>query len=91
MENLPIEIQREIIRFIPRHNNAQIIHDSRHLLSLKYVRKFMFESNQLYEHRIWNELKPVHLRSVFYGDTQKIIRSRISKGQYIQLRTIGLM
>lgn len=91
MELLPDEIKREIIRFIPRHDTAQIIHDSRYLLSLKYVRRFMFEDNPIYEQRIWDELKPVHLRSIFYGDTQKITRSKISKGQYIMLKGNGII
>ena len=55
MEHLPIEIQREIIKFIPRHDSAQIIYDSRYLLSLKYVRRFLFEDNPAYEKRIWDE------------------------------------
>lgn len=91
MELLPDEIKREIIKFIPRHDTAQIIHDSRYLLSLKYVRRFMFEDNPIYEQRIWDELKPVHLRSIFYGDTQKITRSNISKGQYIMLKGNGII
>lgn len=91
MELLPDEIKREIIRFIPRHDTAQIIHDSRYLLSLKYVRRFMFEDNPIYEQRIWDELKPVHLRSIFYGDTHKITRSKLSKGQYIMLKGNGII
>ena len=86
MEQLPDEIKRVIIRFIPRHDAAQIIHESRNLLSLTYVRRFVFD-NPVYEERIWDELKPVHLRSIFYGDIQKITRSKVSKGQYISLRT----
>lgn len=91
MEDLPTDIQRVIVKFIPRNDTAQIIHDSRYLLSLKYVRRFMFGGNILYEHRIWNELKPVHLRSMFYGDTKKITRTEISKGQYIELRRWNLI
>lgn len=91
MEHLPIDIQREIIKFIPRHDSAQIIYDSRHLLSLKYVRRFLFEDNPAYEKRIWDELKPTHLRSAFYGDAHKITRSQLSKGQYIYLKHRGLV
>ena len=91
MEHLPIEIQREIVKFIPRHDSAQIIYDSRYLLSLKYVRRFLFEDNPFYEGRVWDELKPTHLRSVFYGDTQKITRTQISKGQYIKLKRRDLV
>lgn len=91
MENLPLDIQREIIRFIPRHDSAQIIYESRHLLGLTYVRRYVFEGNPLYEERIWNQLKPSHLKSLFYGDTKKITRNLISKGQYIHLRKIGVI
>lgn len=91
MENLPVELKREIIKFIPRNDTAQLIHDSSCNLSLKYVRRFIFQDNPLYEERIWNELKPVHLKSLFYGDTKRITRNLISKGQYIQLRSIGVI
>ena len=91
MENLPVELKREIIRYIPRNDTAQIIYDSSCNLSLTYVRRFMFEENPLYEERIWNELKPSHLKSLFYGDTKKITRNLISKGQYIHLRKIGVI
>jgi hypothetical protein len=91
MEHLPIEVQRQIIKFIPRHDSAQIIYDSRYLLSLKYVRRFNFKDKPIYKQRIWDELKPAHMRSVFYGDSQKITRTQMSKGQYIHLKTRGLV
>tara|TARA_Y100000389_G_C17340916_1_gene453273 strand:+ start:744 stop:1019 length:276 start_codon:yes stop_codon:yes gene_type:complete len=89
MEQLPEDIKREIIRFIPRHDLAQIIHDSRCLISLTYVRRWMFDS-PVNEERIWGELNPVYLRSIFYGDTHKITRSKISKGQIIKLKRMRL-
>tara|TARA_A100001011_G_scaffold399945_1_gene511257 strand:+ start:3881 stop:4156 length:276 start_codon:yes stop_codon:yes gene_type:complete len=91
MEYLPTDVLRVILRFIPRNNTAQIIYDSRYLLSLKYVRKFMYQGNTLYEQRIWNELTPVHLKSIFYGDTKKITRTEISKGQYINLKRLKII
>ena len=91
MEQLPIELKRQIIKFIPRHDTAQIIHESRYLLSLTYVRRYIFEDNPVYEQRIWDELKPIHLRSMFYGDTQKITRTKISKGQYIKLQNKNII
>jgi len=90
MNTLPNELKREIIKFIPRNDTAQIIYDSRHLLSLKYVRRFVFD-NSVYEDRIWNELKPVQLRSIFYGDTQKITRTNISRGQHVHLRHMNVL
>ena len=89
MENLPDELKREIVKFIPRHDNAQIIHDSRHNLSLNYVRRFRYFENILYHKRIWEELKPTTLGTLFYGDNQKIIRSNVSKGEHIKLRIMG--
>jgi hypothetical protein len=91
MEYLPIDVQREIIKFIPRHDSAQIIYDSRYLLSLKYLKMSYFKDKPIYKLRIWDELKPFHLRSVFYGDSQKITRTQISKGQYVRLKTHGLV
>lgn len=88
MNNLPIEIKRIIIKFIPRANSAQIIYDSKKYMALKYTRRFMF-SNPLYVERIWEYLKPSSLKSIFYGgDSKIIIRNSISKGQYIALRKI---
>lgn len=87
---LPIELQRLIIRFIPRNNTAELIHKSKHLLSLNYVRKIMFD-NPLYKSRIWQELKPVQLRSIFYGDTQQITRNCISKGEWYRLRRFNIV
>ena len=91
MDALPDELKREIVKFIPRHDTAQMIHDSRYTLSLNYVRRFNYEDNLLYSQRIWEELKPINLKSVFYGDTHKITRSNISLGQYIQLRYRGIL
>ena len=91
---LPIDLQREIVGFIPRHPTAQIIYDSRNILSLNYVRRFNFETiyPPCYKRMfIWEELKPTNLKSVFYGDTKKIIRSNISKGQFIKLRSLGII
>lgn len=86
MEQLPIEIKREIVRFIPRHDTAQIIYDSRNSISLNYVRRYNYENYPLYEERIWDELKPEKLNTLFYGDQEMIVRSNVSKGQHIKLR-----
>lgn len=87
MEHLPIEIKREIVKFMPRHDTAQIIYDSRNNISLNYVRRYNYENYPLYEERIWDELKPEKLKSLFYGDKERIVRSNVSKGQHIRLRT----
>lgn len=98
METLPIELKREIVKFTPRHPAAQIMHDARQTLSLNYVRRYNFEDADFSQHQfghrrmfIWEELKPSNLKSIFYGDTKKITRSNISKGQYIQLRRLGVI
>ena len=86
MEQLPIDVKREIVKFIPRHDTAQIIHDSRHNLSLYYIRGYKYENTPLYHKRIWQELKPETLKSLFYGDNKQITRSSVSKGQLIKLQ-----
>lgn len=88
MENLPDELKREIVKFIPRHDSAQIIYESRHYLSLKYVRRYRLLDNPLYEQRIWKELKPTTLGTLFYGDSQQIARSDVSKGEHIKLKML---
>lgn len=89
MEHLPIELKRVIVKFIPRHDAAQIIHDSGRNVSLYYVRRYKYEDRPLYHKRVWEELKPEALKSLFYGDSKHIIRSNVSKGQHIRLRTQG--
>ena len=86
MDELPIELKREIVKFAPRHPTAQIMHDSRQTLSLNYVRWTNYE--RMF---IWEELKPSNLKSIFYGDTKIITRSNISKGQYVKLRNLGII
>ena len=90
MEDLPIELRRLIIRFIPRNDCAEIIHNSKKNLVLKYTRKYKFE-NQLYIDRIWNYLKPSALKCIFYGgDNKLIVRNSISKGQYVHLKKMNI-
>jgi len=91
MENLPNELKREIVKFIPRHDTAQMIYDSSRNLSLYYVRMYKYEDRPLYHKRIWEELKPETLKSLFYGDSKQIIRSNVSKGQHIRLRAQGIL
>lgn len=95
MEKLPIEMKRKIVKFIPRHPTAQMIYDSRHRLSLTYIRRYNFENDfpatsLVRRMFIWEDLKPSNLKSTFYGDAYMIIRSNISRGQYIQLRHLGI-
>ena len=94
MMKLPIELEREIVKFTPRHPTAQIMYESRHTLSLNYVRKYKFKSdtNPYYQRMfIWEDLEPACFESIFYGDTKMITRSNISKGQYIKLRSLGIV
>lgn len=86
INDLPYDVRREINRFIPRHDMAQIFYESSNTISLKYVRKYHFENNILNEKRIWKELSPVHLKSIYYGDQNKILRREISKAQHILLK-----
>uniref|UniRef100_A0AB39JG12 F-box domain-containing protein n=1 Tax=Florenciella sp. virus SA2 TaxID=3240092 RepID=A0AB39JG12_9VIRU len=91
MESLPLELQRIIIKFIPRNDCAQLIYDSKQELSLKYIRKYKF-GKQLYIDRIWEYLKPTSLKTIFYGGEKKlIVRNSISKGQYIHLNNMNIL
>ena len=71
LKDLPVELQRLVVRFLPRHPMAQLLHDSAHSLTLKYVRQFQFEHERLKE-----DLRPSRLGSVYYG---RILRTKISQ------------
>ena len=63
--NLPIELKRAILRFIPRNETAQIMHEQESL-SLQYVRNYKY--SPLYKNLIWECLKPYQVKSLYYGD-----------------------
>ena len=82
---LPDDIISLIICFIPRNKTAEIIHKYSFNLKLRYVRKFAFYKSAC-KYNVWNDLKPSNLLSIFYGDKKHIIRSNISKGQFVKLK-----
>lgn len=101
---LPLELQREIIRFIPRNETAEAMYKSRYMLKLRYVRRKEFlqplpsckdniweDIVPFFRHNIGADIAPSKLQSMYYGDIYKIIRTDITKGQYIALRKIGIL
>lgn len=87
LKNIPPELRRIIIRFIPRSKTAKIIHNSlSNIISLKYVRIYKFSDTE-----VWNDLKPSTLQTVFYGDKKHIIRRDISRGERLRLMKYGII
>lgn len=68
---LPPELQRLVVRFLPRHVIAQAFHENADTHTLKYVRRFQFNQEHMKE-----ALRPSHLKSVYYG---RILRVKISQ------------
>jgi hypothetical protein len=77
LKELPPELQRLVARFIPRHQIAQLFHDMKDSLTLKYVRLFQFEQEWL-----TNELRPYLLGSIYYG---RILRVKISQREELAM------
>jgi len=88
---LPIDLRRYIIRFIQRSKSAEIIHKSFSKIRLNYVRNFRFTYNSIKKYNVWKELSPSSLQTLFYGDKKHIIRTNISKGEYMRLRKLGIL
>lgn len=55
---------------------------------LKYVRKFIFDYND--NLTIWKDLKPSTIGKIYYGDENKLYRTKISKGEKIRLKTLNI-
>ena len=75
LKDLPPELQRLVVRFLPRHPVAQLLHENGGSLTLKYVRQFQFEQERLKE-----DLRPSLLGSVYYG---RILRTKISQREHM--------
>ena len=74
---LPEDLKRVVVRFLPRNDSAQLLHDMAGKLSLKYVRHFQIK----WALGINEELRPSLLRSIYYGCPEsplRIIRTKIS-------------
>ena len=83
-ELLPEDLQRVVVRFLPRNDTAQLLHDMAGKLSLKYVRQFQLDWHLGH---FW-ELRPSLLRSIYYGSIEsplRIIRTKISQKEKILL------
>ena len=90
---LPDDLRRYIISFLPRSKSAELIHNSLTQVRLRYVRNYKFTHNTMenYKYNVWEELKPSTLQSCFYGDNKHIVRTHISKGEYIRLEKLGIV
>lgn len=80
-DQLPVDLKREIIRYIPRNETAQLIH-SAPKLALYYIPNFMFDP----PHRsVWNDTRPSALGAMYYGNGA-VIRENITKGERIRVK-----
>ena len=55
---------------------------------LKYVRRFILDENGYFN--IWEELKPSTIGKIYYGDENKLRRTKLSKGEQIRLKTLNI-
>ena len=91
---LPTGVLGNVLTFIPRNDTAQLMVDAnkKGKLVLKYVRKHKIEEG-VYKDELFSTLAPSVTWSNMYGDedsNMKIIRSRISVGEKIRMRTKAL-
>ena len=86
---LPDDIQRIIFKYISS-NSSNLIRDAikTDKFILEYVRKFILdETGRL---TIWKELKPSTIGKIYYGDENKLHRTKLSKGEKIRLKTLNI-
>ena len=88
---LPPGVLGNVLTFIPRNETAQLMVDAnkKEKLVLKYVRKYKIEEG-VYKDELFSTLAPSVTWSNTYGDedsSMKIIRTRISVGEKIRMRT----
>ena len=86
---LPDDIQRIIFKYISS-NSSNLIRDAikTDKFILEYVRKFEFDYND--NLTIWKELKPSTIGKIYYGDENKLHRTKLSKGEKIRLKTLNI-
>tara|TARA_Y100000389_G_scaffold53206_1_gene49066 strand:- start:240 stop:521 length:282 start_codon:yes stop_codon:yes gene_type:complete len=86
---LPDDIQRIIFKYIS-NNSSNLIRDAikTDKFKLKYVRKFIFD--EIGNLTIWKELKPSTIGKIYYGDENRLCRTKISKGENIRLRNLNI-
>ena len=88
---LPPGVLGNVLTFIPRNETAQLMVDAnkKDKLVLKYLRKYNVDEG-VYKDELYTTMAPSVTGSNMYGDedsSMKIIRSRISVGEKIRMRT----
>tara|TARA_Y100000768_G_scaffold247914_2_gene188140 strand:+ start:2889 stop:3170 length:282 start_codon:yes stop_codon:yes gene_type:complete len=89
LDILPDDTQRIIFKYISS-NSSNVIRDAikTNKFKLKYVRKYiLYETGGL---TIWKELKPSTIGKIYYGDENKLHRTKLSKGEKIRLKTLNI-
>ena len=91
---LPPGVLGNVLTFIPRNETAQLMVDAnkQDKLVLKYLRKYNVEEG-VYKDELFSTFAPSVTGSNMYGDedsSMKIIRSNISIGEKIRMRTNAL-
>ena len=89
ISSLPVDAQRIIFKYIST-NSSNIIRNAikTDKFKLKYVRKFILEENG--HLNIWVELKPSTIGKIYYGDKNKLHRTKFSKGEKIRLKKLNI-
>jgi hypothetical protein len=91
---LPTGVLGNVLTFIPRNETAQLMVDAnkKGKLVLKYLRKHKVEEGD-YKEELFSTIAPSVTSSNMYGDegsSMKIIRSNISAGEKIRMRSKAL-
>jgi hypothetical protein len=91
--SLPEGVYGHVMSFIPRNDTAQLIVNaaSEDKLVLRYLRRYQVV-NEDYKETLYRELAPSALGKSTYGDDDApmtIIRTKISVGERLRLRTIS--
>ena len=91
LSSLPTDTQRIIFKYICS-DSSNIIRDAIKTdnFKLKYVRRFIFDNYGPCNIRTWNELKPSTISKIYYGDENRLYRTKISKGEKIRLKTLNI-
>ena len=89
LDLLPDDTQRIIFKYISS-NSSNVIRDAikTDKFILEYVRKFEFDYND--NLTIWKELKPSTIGKIYYGDENKLHRTKLSKGEKIRLKKLNI-
>ena len=93
VHSLPEGVYGHVLTFIPRNDTAQLIVNaaSEDKLVLTYLRRYKVV-NEDYKETLYRELAPSVLGKTTYGDDEAsmtIIRTKISVGERLRLRTIS--